>query len=139
LGDGSAAAPVNVRLTLSLPRDNASVPMARRILSTTLTSAGVTEECCADILLALAEACANAVAHAQPADRYQVTVTLDQVECRIEVVDAGHGFDHQAARGMPLFAEHGRGLHIIEAVSDGFDLRPNDPNGTLISFVKRIA
>jgi serine/threonine-protein kinase RsbW len=114
--------------------------MARRILSTTLTSAGVTEECRNDILLALAEACANAVAHAQPADRYQVMVSLDQVECRIEVVDAGHGFDHQATpRGMPLLAEHGRGLHIIEAVSDGFDLRPNDPSGTLLSFVKRIA
>jgi serine/threonine-protein kinase RsbW len=130
---------VNVRLSLALPRDNASVPMARRILATTLKSAGVTEECRADILLALAEACANAVAHAQPADDYQVTVILDQTECRIEVLDRGTGFDPQATKGMSLLAEHGRGLHIIEAVSDGFDLRPNSPSGTLLSFVKRIA
>jgi anti-sigma regulatory factor (Ser/Thr protein kinase) len=66
-------------------------------------------------------------------------VLLDDVECRIEVVDAGHGFDHHADRGMPLLAEHGRGLRIIEAVSDAFDLRPNSPSGTLVSFVKRIA
>lgn len=128
-----------MRLSLSLPRDNASVPMARRILSTTLQSAGVTEECRADILLALAEACANAVAHAQPADEYAVTVLLDDSECRIEVIDAGSGFDHGADRGVSLLDESGRGLHIIEALSDGFDLRPNSPSGTSLSFVKRIA
>jgi serine/threonine-protein kinase RsbW len=128
-----------VRLSLSLPRDNASVPMARRILATTLTSAGVTEECRADILLALAEACANAVAHAQPADDYKVTVDLDDAECRIEVIDAGHGFDRPDAMDLPLLEERGRGLHIIEAVSDAFDLRPNTPSGTLVRFVKRIA
>ena len=128
-----------MRLSLSLPRDNASVPMARRILSTTLKSAGVTEECRSDILLALAEACANAVAHAKPADDYDVTVILDDTECRIEVVDAGPGFDHDADRDMTLTAESGRGLHIIEALSDAFDLRPNSPSGTSLSFVKRIA
>jgi len=42
-----------MRLSLFLPRDSASVPMARRILSTTLRTAGVTDECRADILLAL--------------------------------------------------------------------------------------
>lgn len=131
---------MNVRLSLSLPRDNASVPMARRILSTTLKSAGVTEECRADILLALAEACANAVAHAQPADDYDVTVMLDDSECRIEVIDAGHGFDHDADRGgVSLLDESGRGLHIIQALSDSFALRPNSPSGTSVSFVKRIA
>jgi serine/threonine-protein kinase RsbW len=113
--------------------------MARRILSTTLKSAGVTEECRADILLALAEACANAVAHARPADDYEVTVNLNDAECRIEVLDAGVGFDHQAARRPSLFDESGRGLHIIEALSDSFDLRANTPNGTLLRFVKRIA
>ncbi len=128
-----------MRLSLSLPRDNASVPMARRILSTTLKSAGVTEECRSDILLALAEACANAVAHAQPADDYDVTVILDDAECRIEVNDAGPGFDHDADRDLAVLAESGRGLHIIEALSDAFDLRPNSPRGTSLSFVKRIA
>ena len=129
-----------MRLSLFLPRDSASVPMARRILATTLGTAGVTDECRADILLALAEACANAVAHAKPADSYEVTVQIDDAECQIEVVDAGHGFDHYASLPdeLPVLAESGRGLHIIRSLADDFDLRPNTPTGTLVRFAKRL-
>jgi serine/threonine-protein kinase RsbW len=114
--------------------------MARRILSATLATAGVTDECRTDILLALAEACANAVAHATPADSYEVTVRIDDVECQIEVVDAGAGFDHAAppADDLPALAESGRGLYIIRSLADDFDLRPNSPNGTLVRFAKRL-
>jgi len=130
---------VNMRLSLFLPRDSASVPMARRILSATLVTAGVTEECRSDILLALAEACANAVAHATPADSYEVTVRIDDAECDIEVVDAGAGFDHEAPLPeVPVLAESGRGLYIIRSLADDFDLRPNSPSGTLVRFVKRL-
>jgi serine/threonine-protein kinase RsbW len=131
---------VNVRLSLFLPRDSASVPMARRVLSTALDTVGVTDECRTDILLALAEACANAVAHATPADSYQVTVRIDDAECQIEVVDAGAGFDYEAPRSddAPVLAESGRGLYIIRSLADDFDLRPNSPTGTLVRFVKRL-
>jgi serine/threonine-protein kinase RsbW len=129
-----------VRLSLFLPRESASVPMARRILGTTLTTAGVTDECRSDILLALAEACANAVAHAKPAETYEVTVLLDRDECQIEVLDAGPGFEYDgpAPSDQPILTESGRGLHIIQALSDDFDLRPNTPTGTLIRFAKRL-
>jgi serine/threonine-protein kinase RsbW len=137
------AEPVNVRLSLFLPRDSASVPMARRILATTLGTVGVTDECRADILLALAEACANAVAHAQPADSYEITIQIDQELCLIEVVDAGHGFDVATLPNGPssdplALDEAGRGLQIIRALSDQFDLRRNDPTGTLVRFAKRL-
>jgi serine/threonine-protein kinase RsbW len=113
--------------------------MARRILAATLDTLGVTEECCADILLALAEACANAVAHAQPADSYQITIRIDDQRCLIEVVDSGHGVDPAKLPGdLPMLAEAGRGLHIIRALSDDFDLRPNYPTGTLLRFAKRL-
>jgi serine/threonine-protein kinase RsbW len=132
--------PVNVRLSLSLPRDSASVPMARRILATTLSTVGVTDECRADILLALAEACANAVAHAKAADSYEVTVNIDDAECQIEVVDAGPGFDYVVPMPdePPALAESGRGLFIIRSLADDFDLRPNGPTGTMIRFAKRL-
>ena len=131
---------MNMRLSLFLPRDTASVPMARRILSTTLSNFRVTEECRSDILLALAEACSNAVAHAKPAEGYQVTVQIDEAECQIEVIDGGAGFDHSAPvpDEMPLLAESGRGLYIIRALADDFDLRPNSPSGTLVRFAKRL-
>jgi serine/threonine-protein kinase RsbW len=134
--------PVNVRLSLSLPRDSASVPVARRIMATTLSTVGVTDECRADILLALAEACANAVAHAKATDSYEVTVNIDDVECEIEVIDSGPGFDHLALAPMldepPVLAESGRGLFIIRSLADDFDLRPNGATGTLIRFAKRL-
>lgn len=130
---------MNVKLSLFLPRDSASVPMARRILATTLNTAGVTDECRADILLALAEACANAVAHAKPADGYRVTVDIDDSRCLIEVVDAGTGFDSaELPTEASALAETGRGLHIIRALADDFDLRPNSPTGTQLRFTKRL-
>jgi serine/threonine-protein kinase RsbW len=130
---------VNMRLSLFLPRDSASVPMARRVLAAMLATVGVTDEVRTDILLALAEACANAVAHARPADSYEVTVQIDDAKCQIEVVDAGAGFDYAARLPdeVPVLTESGRGLHIIRSLADDFDLRPNSPTGTLVRFAKR--
>lgn len=128
-----------MRLSLFLPRDTSSVPMARRILAATLSTLDVTEQCRADILLALAEACANAVAHAQPADSYQITIWIDDHQCRIEVADAGGGFDpSEMSDSVSALAETGRGLHIIRALADHFDLRRNHPTGTLLQFAKRL-
>jgi serine/threonine-protein kinase RsbW len=115
--------------------------MARRILSTTLRTAGVTDECRADILLALAEACANAVAHAKATESYGVTVEIDDSECQIEVVDDGPGFDYDTAPALheaPVLTESGRGLYIIRSLADDFDLLPNTPSGTLVRFAKRL-
>jgi serine/threonine-protein kinase RsbW len=128
---------VNLRLSLLLPRESSSVPMARRVLATTLLTAGVSEECRSDILLALAEACANAVAHARPADNYEISIEIDARQCLIEVIDAGGGFDTDTPRGdLSPLDEAGRGLHIIRALSDQFDLRRNEPTGTLVRFAK---
>jgi serine/threonine-protein kinase RsbW len=128
---------MNVRLSLHLPCDSASVPVARRVLAATLATAGVTEACRADILLALAEACANVVAHARSIDNYEVSVELDDIRCLIEVADASPGFDATALPSEPpLWDESGRGLHIIRAVADQFDVASNDPNGTLLRFAK---
>ena len=128
-----------MHLSLSLPRETGSVPVARKVLGATLTTVGITDECRADILLALAEACANAVRHAQPADSYEVAVDLDDAMCQIEVIDAGNGFDPTVRRpaGSAL-DETGRGLRIIEALSDHFDLLRNEPSGTMLRFSKRL-
>jgi serine/threonine-protein kinase RsbW len=130
---------VNMRLALSLPRDLASVPMTRRILATTLGTVGVTDECRADILLAVAEACANAVSHATQTDSYHVTVQINDSECTIEVLDTGGGFDVSALDDhASLLADSGRGLRIIQAVSDHFQIEANASTGTLVRFAKRL-
>ena len=56
------------------PRDATSVPLTRRVLDAALASLGVTEDCRADVRLALSEACTNVVRHARllaelPGDR----------------------------------------------------------------------
>lgn len=115
--------------------------MARRILAVTLGTVGVTEECRADILLALAEACANAVTHARPADKYRVAVDIDDARCLIEVVDSGAGLtaaDLPDGRPDPVLDESGRGLHIIRALSDQFRLSSNERTGTHVWFAKRL-
>jgi serine/threonine-protein kinase RsbW len=130
---------MKVRLALHLPREQGSVPLVRRILAATLGTVGVAEDCSDDILLALAEACSNAVAHAEPADCYEVSVNIDAEQCLIEVVDAGSGFDPSVLpTTLPDLDEAGRGLHIIRAVADQFDLRSNNPTGMAVRFAKRL-
>jgi serine/threonine-protein kinase RsbW len=131
---------MEIRLALYLPRDAVSVPLTRRILVAALASLGVTEDCCADIQLAVAEACGNVIRHAGPADEYEVTVSFDVEQCTIDVVDTGPGIRTTAAEALAQAApdeESGRGLHLIRTLADRFDLR-SDGRGTALRFVKRL-
>ena len=58
-------------------------------------------------MLALTEACANVVQHAGDAEEYQVDVAIDDLVCRISVVDDGDGFDPRRDGPSPL--DGGRG------------------------------
>jgi serine/threonine-protein kinase RsbW len=131
---------MEVRLALYLPRDAVSVPLTRRILVAALASLGVTEECRADIQLAVAEACSNVIRHAEPTDEYHVEVCFDSEQCVIDVVDTGPGMRGLASgtvRRPDPEEESGRGLHLITMLADGFDLR-SDSGGTVLRFVKRL-
>ncbi len=130
---------MEVRLALYLPRDAVSVPLTRRILVAALASLGVTEDCRADIQLAVAEACGNVIRHAGPTDEYHVSVCFDTEQCTIDVVDTGPGIrDPSSVVVQPApDEESGRGLHLIRMLADRFDLR-SDPGGTALRFVKRL-
>jgi serine/threonine-protein kinase RsbW len=129
-----------IRLVLHLPRDAQTVPLARRTLDGALSTAGVAADCRADIGLALTEACANVVTHAQDAERYQVAITTDSQRCTIEVSDTGPGAEPDAlARPMPgPSAEQGRGLHIIRAVMDVAEVVPGPAGGLAIRMIKKL-
>jgi serine/threonine-protein kinase RsbW len=115
------------------------VPLTRRVLDAALASLGVTEDCRADVRLALSEACTNVIRHAGPCQSYQVQVGFDERECTIEVTDDGPGLSADAAaRPMaPVLAESGRGLRIIALVMDEVEVRRR-PRGTLLRLVKRL-
>ncbi|KPM52959.1 anti-sigma factor [Frankia sp. CcI49] len=84
---------MEIKLGLSLPRDEISIPIVRRICAQALTVLGVSPDCIADVELALTEACANVLAHATADDDYEVRVGVDNGLAVIEVVDHGGGFD----------------------------------------------
>jgi serine/threonine-protein kinase RsbW len=95
---------VDARFCLVFPRETISVPVMRRILGQTLDMLGVHEECVADLLLAVTEACTNVLRHSGPGFRYEVTATVGKHICVLEVVDNGRGFDPATLppHGSPL-------------------------------------
>ena len=138
---------MKVNVALSLPRDVASVPVTRQVLDSCLERLGVMPETRADIALALSEACANVIRHAGPGEEYEVIATTRDGRCVIEVVDNGR---HEAKaltgdkkavmseHGEPDSgtSEHGRGLKIIDAVTDELSLTGSEPAGTTVRFEK---
>jgi serine/threonine-protein kinase RsbW len=145
---------MEIKMALYLPRDAASVTVARRVLDRCLEPLGVTPDTRADIALALSEACANVVQHAGPGEEYQVQVSARNGQCVIEVVNAGSGIgtvqggcgtgqerlggSALAGDPVPATAEHGRGLKIINAVTDNMQLTGNERHGTTVHFEKTL-
>jgi serine/threonine-protein kinase RsbW len=152
--------------SLHLRREAASVPLARRLLLGTMETAGVDPDISYDLSVALSEACANAVEHGgddsgdtvsgSSTGAYRVTAYLDGEKCRIEVADSGPGFPRRRARRTaPVAAtasapaayphqhqppsaqsEHGRGLGLIEELTDHADFRNTPGRGAVVSFDK---
>ena len=89
---------VDVRFCLVFPRETISVPVVRRVLGDTLHKLGVDEECVADLLLAVTEACTNVLRHSGPGRRYEVVATVGRNRCVLDVVDTSRGFDPASLR-----------------------------------------
>ncbi|MEU2788522.1 ATP-binding protein [Streptomyces sp. NPDC007100] len=146
--------------SLHLRREAASVPLARRLLLGTMETAGVDPDVSHDLSVALSEACANAVEHGGDAatEDYRVTAFINGDTCRIEVTDSGPGFRERARKPkrpdrsatpdpaapppsttapVPAHAEHGRGLFLIEALTDHVRYRNRSGRcGAVVSFDK---
>jgi PAS domain S-box-containing protein len=87
--------------------------------------------------LAFGELIANAVRHAPGALR--VLASSDLVGTTSLVVeDSGPGFTHEE-RGVDPYAETGRGLGLVRAVSDGVRIEPTPVGGTRVTVTFRHA
>ncbi|MFH8258136.1 ATP-binding protein [Streptomyces roseolus] len=132
--------------SLHLRREAASVPLARRLFLGTMETAGVDPDVSYELSVALTEACANAVEHGgggtaagRASEAYRVTAFLDGETCRIEVADAGPGFPGSPpvpARAARPDAESGRGLRLIEELSDHVHFGRSGRGGAVVSFDK---
>ena len=132
---------MELKLTLALPRDEYSVPVARRVLARSLEVLGVEESVVADIELALTEACTNVLDHAADTDVYEVSAGLDGTVCVIEVIDRGGGFDH-AVKGLAdadPSAEDGRGIQLMRALVDEVTFTSRPQVGTVVHLEKQLS
>jgi serine/threonine-protein kinase RsbW len=132
---------MEVTLTLALPRDHLSVPLARRILKRSLDTLGIHAETVSDIELALTEACTNVLDHAHGDDDYTVSAGIDGDCCIIEVIDRGADFDG-ASRGhleVEASAENGRGIQLMRALVDRLEFQSRPTDGTVVHLEKRLS
>jgi serine/threonine-protein kinase RsbW len=131
---------MQIQLSLSLPRDEMSVPVSRHIAAQALATLGVEGDCISDIEVALTEACTNVLDHVGADDEYDVTMRVRDNLCVIEVIDAGRGFDAAmlGLRDAELSAEEGRGIQLMRALVDRvrFTSRPED--GTIVHLEKDV-
>jgi serine/threonine-protein kinase RsbW len=131
---------VNVRFSVRLPTDAQSVPLVRGLLRQALQYLAVAENGIQEIVLALTEACANVVQHAGEHEEYQVDIAIDDVNCRISVVDGGDGFDPAstaiAQQRLPL--EAGRGLLLMGALVDRLDFVQDEDGRHRVTLEKRL-
>ena len=111
---------MRVSFHLSLPRDEASVPLTRRLISQALDVVGVDEDTISDLEIALTEACANVLRHAESGDDYEVHAGFDENRAFLEIVDQGAGFEPPALGGDGAAddAESGRGVALMRALMD---------------------
>ena len=132
---------MQVKFSLSLPRDAVTVPVARRLCRGAMEELGVSRECLHDVALAVTEACANVIEHSSDIDdEYEVSVVVEKDVCEIHVIDTGRGFDHESLlRGIAdLSAERGRGIALMRALADTVSFESRPQTGTIVHLVKRL-
>jgi serine/threonine-protein kinase RsbW len=83
-------------------------------------AAQVREEVVAAIELVVSELVTNAVKHAglQPTDRIQLVAERSKDQIRIEVWDAGSGFEAPKPEPVSLMRPSGWGLYLVDSLAD---------------------
>lgn len=131
---------MEIRLSLTLPRDSLSVSIARRVLTGALRVLGVEESQLTDIEAAVTEAVTNVLDHAQTTDVYEVSAGVRGTTCVIEVIDHGGGFDSsmQGLADADAGAESGRGVQLMRALVDRVDFINHPQDGNVVHLEKEL-
>lgn len=129
---------MQINLSLCLPRDALTIPVARHICRHALEDLGIDESCRVDIEIALTEACANVLKHSGGDDQYEVRVSVEDDVCVLRVVDTGRGFDSSSLVDAEASAESGRGIAMMRALVDRVKLESKPEVGTVVHLEKRL-
>lgn len=120
----SVGRPEVAQAVIDLPDDLSSVADARRFVKEQVAAWGITGPL-DDALLVVSELAANALTHARSSYRLRISAT--SMVLRIEVDDAGAG----TPEPQPLTdtEEHGRGLHLVDALAASWGMESGDSGG----------
>jgi anti-sigma regulatory factor (Ser/Thr protein kinase) len=122
-----------------LPALPESAPKARALVRDAADEHGLDGEATWDLVLATSEAVANAILHGSSCGDGErgvlLIIEVDENAISIEVCDCGV-FDAQL-RPAAEYDTHGRGIPIIAALADHFELVP-EPSQTRVRFGKRL-
>jgi serine/threonine-protein kinase RsbW len=115
---------------LRIPAKAEYITLCRLALTGLAQLRDIREETMAELKLALTEAVSNSVRHAygeQGDGHVDITYRLAPDRLGIEVVDDGHGFDHEGGTSPALeddeLSEGGLGIAIIRSIADEFELQ----------------
>jgi len=122
-----------------------TIDAAEALVTQAAERMGLSEDDLPGLGMAIRECVANAVVHG---NRYsakkKVHLTLHESPGELEILvgDEGDGFE---IRDVPdplaeenLLKQSGRGILLIRAFVDEFDVRPRRPNGTEVRLLKRL-
>jgi CheY-like chemotaxis protein/anti-sigma regulatory factor (Ser/Thr protein kinase) len=112
---------------LELPNDLTSATLARRFVRETLVGWDM-EHLMDSALLVTSELAANAVTHADSGFRIQLS--LARTTLRIDVSDSGSGTPEPQPPSAS--AEHGRGMHLIDALTTAWGLDAAPGTGKVV-------
>jgi serine/threonine-protein kinase RsbW len=130
---------MQVTLTLDLPGDVASIPVARHIVRDAMSELGILPRVVDDVQVALSEACANAVQHSGSGEEIEVRFDLRDELATIEVADRGNGFEPAALDAPDILSPRGRGVPLIRALVDDLEVDSAPGRGTVVQMQKRLA
>jgi len=131
-GIGSDAREVRATSVVLLPSTPASVSIARKQLTADLSAAGVYEEAAGDAALVISELLSNSIKHAWPlpGEKVRAAWMVDHGSVEVEVSDGG-GPTRPRQDYPPVSALGGRGLGIVERLSDDWGIRADETGQTV--------
>jgi len=129
-----------VWMTLSVPRQIASVPLLRQLLDVVLRHRDVTARCRAGLAVLISEASANAVRHGHGDRPIEASIDVDDEQCVIEIGNCnGHLDQSRLLAGMPTpDQESGRGLPLIGTLADAVHVLHPRPAWVVVRITKRL-
>lgn len=134
------------RIQTELESSLDSVDTAENLVMDAATKLGVEEEQRAQLGMAVRECMVNAVVHGNRYSKKKhvhLSIEAKQEQLQITIGDEGDGFDVSSLPDPTspenLLRQSGRGLLLMRAFVDTFDLHPRSGGGTEVVLVKNVS